>query len=105
MRAGSSRYSLWGLIRHALPPYRPWPPAWRAAEPRARYDAVIIGGGGHGLAAAYYLARHVGLALVTEGRRRIGQVMFVDAPTVGRTVRVTLTEPIFYDPSGEKMRA
>jgi sarcosine oxidase subunit alpha len=51
------------------------------------------------------LGRHVGLALVTEGRTRIGQAMFLDAPTVGRTVRVTLAEPSFYDPGGEKLRA
>jgi sarcosine oxidase subunit beta len=34
-----------------------WSPAWRSPEPKSRYDAVIIGGGGHGLATAYYLAK------------------------------------------------
>jgi sarcosine oxidase subunit beta len=41
-----------------------WRPAWRGASPRAAYDAVVIGGGGHGLAAGYYLARSHGVANV-----------------------------------------
>jgi len=41
-----------------------WPPAWRDEEPRAKYDAIIVGGGGHGLATAYYLAKNHGAANV-----------------------------------------
>ena len=55
------RYSIFSLARHALRGHRDWPPAWRQAEPKKRYDAVVIGGGGHGLATAYYLAKEHGL--------------------------------------------
>ena len=51
------RYALWNLARQALRGHRDWQPAWRDPEPAAHYDIVIIGGGGHGLATAYYLAR------------------------------------------------
>ena len=47
-----------------------WRPAWRDPEPKADYDAVIVGGGGHGLATAYYLAKEHGLtnvAVVEKG--------------------------------------
>ena len=57
-------YSAVALARHALQPDRPWPRAWRAPEPKSSYDAVIIGGGGHGLACAYYLARTWGISNV-----------------------------------------
>jgi ribulose 1,5-bisphosphate synthetase/thiazole synthase len=41
-----------------------WPYVWRSPTPRTGYDAIIIGGGGHGLAAAYYLARNHGISRV-----------------------------------------
>src|SRR5215469_866403 len=50
------RYSWATLARHAFGRYRGWQPLWRKPAPRPRYRIVIVGGGGHGLAAAYYLA-------------------------------------------------
>jgi sarcosine oxidase subunit beta len=57
----SSRYSFWRLLRHGYLGGGSWSRAWRTAEPKPRYDVVIIGAGGHGLATAYYLARKHGL--------------------------------------------
>jgi len=57
----SGRFSAWSLLRAGLTGQRSWPAQWRAAAPKAGYEAVIIGGGGHGLAAAYYLAREHGI--------------------------------------------
>lgn len=51
------RYSVFSLAWNALTFNRSWAPAWRDAAPRARYEVVVIGGGGHGLATAYYLAK------------------------------------------------
>ncbi|ROU03349.1 sarcosine oxidase subunit beta family protein [Histidinibacterium lentulum] len=55
------RYSGWRIIREALTGNRGWAPVWRDPEPKSAYDVVIIGGGGHGLATAYYLASVHGL--------------------------------------------
>ncbi|MFM9977110.1 MAG: sarcosine oxidase subunit beta family protein [Sphingomonadaceae bacterium] len=52
-----SRYSALQLLRGALNGQKHWQRAWRDPEPKASYDVVIIGGGGHGLATAYYLAK------------------------------------------------
>ncbi|MCB2101457.1 MAG: sarcosine oxidase subunit beta family protein [Rhodobacterales bacterium] len=58
------RYSFLSLARNALTGHRDWPPAWRSPEPRASYDVIIVGGGGHGLATAYYLAKDHGITNV-----------------------------------------
>jgi sarcosine oxidase subunit beta len=54
-------YSIWSLARNALSGHRDWPRAWRSPEPQSHYDVVIVGGGGHGLATAYYLAKQFGV--------------------------------------------
>ncbi len=58
------RFSIFSLARHALTGHRNWQAYWRSPEPRPAYDVVIIGGGGHGLATAYYLAKQHGIANV-----------------------------------------
>lgn len=57
-------YSALSLLKEGLADQRGWELAWRDARPRAGYDAVVIGGGGHGLATAYYLAKNHGLTNV-----------------------------------------
>ncbi len=54
-------FSAFSLIRGALGGHAGWQPQWRAPDPKPAYDAVIIGGGGHGLGTAYYLAKEHGL--------------------------------------------
>ncbi|MEP9353783.1 sarcosine oxidase subunit beta family protein [Xanthobacter sp. KR7-65] len=56
-----SRYSVLSLIANALNGQRGWTPAWRDAAPKPAYDVIIVGGGGHGLATAYYLAKEHGI--------------------------------------------
>lgn len=66
----SQRFSAAALLRHGLSGQHNWPVMWRSPEPRKAYQAVIIGGGGHGLATAYYLARDWGIrdiAVIEKG--------------------------------------
>jgi len=55
------RYSIFSLVRNALSYHQDWPKAWRSPDPKPEYDVIIIGGGGHGLATAYYLAKEHGI--------------------------------------------
>lgn len=64
------RYSAFAVAREAFSHHQGWERAWGAPEPKPDYDVVIIGGGGHGLATAYYLAKNHGLtnvAVVEKG--------------------------------------
>ncbi|MEP4548429.1 MAG: sarcosine oxidase subunit beta family protein [Saccharospirillum sp.] len=51
------RYSGFGLLRHAMSHHENWQRVWRNPKPKKHYDVIIVGGGGHGLATAYYLAK------------------------------------------------
>jgi len=56
------RFSIFALVRNALSGHAGWARQWRSPPPKPAYDALIVGGGGHGLATAYYLAKEHGLA-------------------------------------------
>ena len=55
------KYSGFSLLKNALSHNRNWREAWRSPEPKKKYDIIIVGGGGHGLATAYYLAKEHGV--------------------------------------------
>lgn len=79
----AQRYSAWSLIKNALGGHQQWERAWRDPTPKKTYDVVIIGGGGHGVATAYYLARNHGLrniAIVEKG--------YIGSGNVGRNTTI-----------------
>ena len=64
------RYSIFSIARNAMNYHKDWERAWRSPNPKAEYDAVIVGAGGHGLATAYYLAKNHGMtniAVIEKG--------------------------------------
>jgi len=77
------RYSGLRVIKEALTGHKGWKPVWRDPEPQASYDYIIIGGGGHGLATAYYLAK-------TFGKKRIAVLEkgWIGGGNVGRNTTI-----------------
>jgi sarcosine oxidase subunit beta len=77
------RYSAFSLARQALAHHQGWPRAWRSPEPKKSYDAIVIGGGGHGLATAYYLAANHGMRNVALLER-----FYIGSGNVGRNTTI-----------------
>jgi sarcosine oxidase subunit beta len=77
------RYSALSLLREGLTGHKGWQPAWRDPDPQPAYDIVIIGGGGHGLATAHYLAK-------VYGQRRVAVLEkgWIGGGNVGRNTTI-----------------
>ena len=64
------KYSIFNLVKNAFSGHQNWDLAWKDPTPKKEYDVVIIGGGGHGLATAYYLAKEhniTNVAIIEKG--------------------------------------
>jgi sarcosine oxidase subunit beta len=88
------RYSAWTLLRGALSQHTGWSAAWREACPKRKYDVIIVGGGGHGLATAYYLAKNHGITNVAVIERR-----WIGGGNTGRNTTVVRSNYLYPESS------
>jgi sarcosine oxidase, subunit beta len=89
------KFSALSLVRQALRGNREWQPQWRRAEPRADYDVIIVGGGGHGLATAYYLAKEHGITRVAVIERG-----WLGGGNTGRNTTIVRSNYLFDESAG-----
>ncbi len=120
------RFSFGNLLRQARAGHTGWGPQWRDAEPKAAYDVVIIGAGGHGLATAYYLAAEHGICNIAvlekswlgggnTGRNTTiirsnylceeSEALYEHAMKLWETLSDTLNYNVMYSPRGVLMLA
>ena len=77
------KYSVFSLLKNSLTGHKNWTPAWRSPEPKKEYDIIIVGGGGHGLATAYYLAKEHGLKNIAVLEKN-----YIGSGNVGRNTTI-----------------
>lgn len=77
------RYSAFSIFLNGLRGNRAWKPAWRDPKPKPHYDVIIVGGGGHGLATAYYLAKEFGIRNVAVLEKN-----YIGSGNVGRNTTI-----------------
>lgn len=88
------RYSALRLVREGFRGHTGWEPTWRDHELRDRYDVIIVGGGGHGLATAYYLAREHGI-----GNVAVLEKGWIGGGNTGRNTTVVRTNYLYPESS------
>ncbi|MGG2479047.1 FAD-dependent oxidoreductase, partial [Rhizobium sp. BR5] len=77
------RYSAFSIFKNGLFGNMAWKPAWRDVSPKPHYDVIIVGGGGHGLATAYYLAKEFGITNVAVLEKN-----YIGSGNVGRNTTI-----------------
>ena len=77
------KYNVLKILKEGLTGNKNWKPVWREPEPKSEYDVIIIGGGGHGLATAYYLAKNHGITNVA-----VLEKGYIGSGNVGRNTTI-----------------
>lgn len=86
------RYSALAILANGLTGNKGWPEVWRKPEPKSSYDVVIVGGGGHGLATAYYLAKNHGVTNVA-----VLEKSYLGSGNVGRNTTIVRSNYLLPD--------
>ena len=84
------KYSVFSLVKNAFTNHENWEVAWKDPEPKKEYDVIIVGGGGHGLATAYYLAKEHGITTVA-----ILEKGWIGGGNVGRNTTILRSNYMF----------
>ena len=84
------KYSVFSLVKNAFTNHQDWEVAWKDPQPKKEYDVIIIGGGGHGLATAYYLAKEHGITNVA-----ILEKGWIGGGNVGRNTTILRSNYMF----------